>query len=229
MRFQHKSDGLHLATHRWTNVYLLTRGEESVLVDTGMDATGLKILHALDGHPPVQRILLTHAHFDHSGGAAALSAGLGVDVFAHPDDAALLRTGTWRRPGEGVPKWAEALFASMTPGKVMPLPNVRELTDAGPLNWPGAELFPLPGHSAGQVGFRLPRADGGSIWIVGDALMTLTGVSRPLGFESKSEGLASIRALAGRVAEGDLLCPGHGPPLRVSSVVQARLAKIATP
>ena len=95
-----------------TNCYLLEDEETrtAAVVDPGGE--GARILAQLkaDGME-LKLILLTHAHFDHTGGVAELCAALpGVPVYLHPADAALvgatcsppsarrrrpIRTGTW--------------------------------------------------------------------------------------------------------------------------------------
>ena len=75
-----------------TNCYLLEDEETrtAAVVDPGGE--GARILAQLkaDGME-LKLILLTHAHFDHTGGVAELCAALpGVPVYLHPADAALV-------------------------------------------------------------------------------------------------------------------------------------------
>ena len=77
----------------YINSYAFVDDDGSVtLVDCGLKRAPAKIVRALESigkHPrDVQRIVLTHAHFDHAGGASTMvdeTAVAGVDI--HADDA----------------------------------------------------------------------------------------------------------------------------------------------
>ena len=87
------------------NSYAFVDDDGSVtLVDCGLKRAPAKIVRALSaiGKRPsdVQRILLTHAHFDHASGAAQMvsqSSAQGVDV--HEADAGYIESGK-RAPGD---------------------------------------------------------------------------------------------------------------------------------
>ena len=75
-----------------TNCYLLEdeKNKLAAVVDPGGDAPRILSQAQADG-VEVKMILLTHAHFDHTGGVAELCASLpGVPVYLHPADAALV-------------------------------------------------------------------------------------------------------------------------------------------
>jgi hydroxyacylglutathione hydrolase len=80
---------LHLHTlslGEWsTNCYVLTWGQESLIVDPAAEAE--RILAAVAG-TTVQAILLTHAHFDHLQALAAVRQATGAPLGLHPADAA---------------------------------------------------------------------------------------------------------------------------------------------
>lgn len=94
---------VHLIPVGYTNAYALDGGDGVVLIDTGVDspenwdalASGLRGagLRLAD----VKLVLLTHAHFDHSGLAGRVRAETGARVLVHPDDIPLLsaRGGSW--------------------------------------------------------------------------------------------------------------------------------------
>ncbi len=92
----------------------------------------------------VRRVVCTHGHPDHAGGARAF-ADLGVEVFIHPADAANLEVGfadAVRRPSRG------RIFAAMTP----PLPHSTPLADGDVLPvLDGLEVIHTPGHTPGSV------------------------------------------------------------------------------
>lgn len=60
----------------------------NTLVDPGVDAFVLGEIHRLStgvGKEPVQQIIITHNHFDHSAGVAALKQAFGCRVLAYGD------------------------------------------------------------------------------------------------------------------------------------------------
>ena len=75
-----------------TNCYLLEdeASKTAAVVDPGGDALRILSQAQADG-VTIRLILLTHAHFDHTGGVSALRKALpDVPVYLHPADAALL-------------------------------------------------------------------------------------------------------------------------------------------
>lgn len=228
MRFQKIAEGLYQATRKATNVYLITRPDGSILIDTGEPSFAGAILQALKGFPPVRHILLTHAHYDHSGSAAALSEALDAPVLAHPAELDLLETGDWHRVQTPSPSvfgyLATYLVAYRFPDKVS-VPHRLEAIEGGHVL--DMETLALPGHSAGQIGFGLTGPDGIKAWIIGDAIMTAPGVREPILYEDRATGLASIADLAEAITEGDLVCPGHGKALRVDARFIQKLRRIS--
>lgn len=92
---------LSLWPFHYVNAYLVPGPEGLTLVDTGFSWNVRQILAALDGRA-VRRILLTHYHPDHVGGAAELSARTGATVHVHEDDLPFV---TRRKLIEGEPGW----------------------------------------------------------------------------------------------------------------------------
>jgi len=78
------------------NVYLVDAGLELVLVDTGCGPDAAEVFANVRaaGFPPekITKILLTHAHGDHSGGAAWIRAMTGAPIYAGAVTARALAT-----------------------------------------------------------------------------------------------------------------------------------------
>ena len=81
---------IHLIDGVNSNAYLIIEPAGLTLVDSGLPGSAEKILAYLRalGKTPSQlsRILLTHQHVDHVGGAAELASLSGAEVIAHPLD-----------------------------------------------------------------------------------------------------------------------------------------------
>lgn len=101
----------------------------------------------------VQRIVLTHAHNDHAGGAAALLRGTGVPgVTVHEDDAEYARRGSGppRDPRFSGPSWVQPL------GNVLsafpPVAVAETVADGDVLPVAGGlRVVHTPGHTPGHA------------------------------------------------------------------------------
>ena len=80
-----------LTTQLQTNTYLVLEGASAFVVDPGGRAKEIAEYAKKEG-AKIEAVLLTHAHFDHTGGVAELQE-LGAEVLLHRDDAALLTSG----------------------------------------------------------------------------------------------------------------------------------------
>lgn len=232
MRFREIADGLFQAGRKATNIYLITSEQNSILIDTGEPSFAPHILRALDGFPKVQHILLTHAHYDHSGSAAALSDHFEANVWAHPAEVALLKTGAWHRAQIPAPSLfghlMTNLIAKRFPDHVTPPNRLHPVQAPGTDPLLGLRTITLPGHCQGQIGFGLSCPDGSAAWIVGDVIMTSLGLREPILYEDRSAGLTSITRLAEALDGGDLVCPGHGKALRVDAGLIAKLRHLGS-
>lgn len=159
----------------YINSYAFVDDDGSVtLVDCGFKRAPAKIVSALAAigkHPrDVQRIVLTHAHFDHSGGASTMvnETGLnGVDV--HADDAGYVRTGT-RVPGDTA-STSGRIFARAPWGDFRATPVAQELVDGQTLDVAGGlRVIHTPGHTPGHISLLHP---GSGVLITGDSIFNM--------------------------------------------------------
>jgi glyoxylase-like metal-dependent hydrolase (beta-lactamase superfamily II) len=218
--------GVHRVDHAYVNWYAIEDGDELTVVDAGLPRSwsALERLLRLLRKPvsAVSALVLTHAHFDHTGFAARLQRR-GVPVLVHEADAGLL--GHPLRYQHEAPRsrylspgFARALGSMALAG--MPLTRgttpTATFADGDVLDVPGRPrvLF-TPGHTFGHCSLHLPEA--GTV-IAGDAIVTWDLYSQRLGPRIVAAGAtASIpEALdsLGRfeALEGDTLLPGHGDP-----------------
>ncbi|MDQ1248125.1 MAG: hypothetical protein QG597_2497 [Actinomycetota bacterium] len=161
----------------YINSFAFVEGDGSVtLVDCGIVKAPPKIvagLADLGKHPKdVQRIILTHAHLDHAGGAAAMVAASAANgVHAHIDDADFIRA------GEGAPGDAGSVvyrvYSRLITGRFAPVPVTTELTDGDVLDVAGGlHVHHTPGHTPGHVSLLHPET---GVLITGDAIFNFNG------------------------------------------------------
>ena len=104
----------------FVNVYAV-RGENGwVLIDTGLPLSSVRTLAWLkkqfgEGARP-EAILLTHGHFDHSGGVKDLVEKWNVPVYAHPNEMPYLRgRKSYPKPDASAGGGAMSLMAPLYP------------------------------------------------------------------------------------------------------------------
>jgi glyoxylase-like metal-dependent hydrolase (beta-lactamase superfamily II) len=185
------------------------RDDDSVtLIDTGAPGSGAEILSAVPG---VDRIVLTHAHVDHSGSAAELHQATGVPVLAGAGDAAAIRA------GEAVPlpvfeDWELPIYQRVSvglPDMAPPVPVGRDLADGDVLDFGGgAEVLAIPGHTEGSIAIHLPRH---GVLFTGDTIANVGSVMLGTFNQDRAQTVASFQRLAARDVE--TACFGHGEPI----------------
>lgn len=205
--------------------YLLAaEGRGWTLVDTALGLPGAEerwreVLAELDG--PVERIVLTHFHPDHVGGAADVAALTGAPVFQGRLDYEQC-LGAWDDPGvrdrvsrhmlaHGMPaSEVEAVCAHHD--RLVPYvhfardPDVLEPGD----RIDGWEVLHLPGHADGHL--SLLR---NGVLVAGDALLGDITPNVGLWPASSPDPLADYLGSLDRVVELDpvIALPGHGEPI----------------
>jgi hydroxyacylglutathione hydrolase len=170
-----------------TNCYIVRAGEdarEAVVVDPGYEG--------LRPDFDVKAILVTHCHWDHLGGIAALAEATGAPVYMPEREAAVLENPQAFYPGQPIRPYS---------------PDVRlqgdEIFEVAGVTF---ETLSVPGHSPGHVAY----ATDGAIFS-GDVLFA-GGVGRTdLPFGDWETLLQSIQALFERLSPDTVVYPGHGP------------------
>lgn len=201
--------GFSITHPRDCHAYLIMSEGDAILIDSGAGIETAPILAGIQesGAASVSRILITHAHADHSGGAAQLREALGATVHASPEVASYLRDGDAEKSGFAVMKG---------PGGYPEDYEFRscavdgELVDGQRLTVGAVEVevVATPGHSSGHLAFLLHRP-GGTDLFTGDAAFAQGRILlQDLWDCSVGESTRTIRRLAGLKPDG--LYPGHG-------------------
>jgi len=201
------------------NSFALVQDDGSVtLVDTGLKRAPARIvagLASIGKHPrDVTRIVLTHVHPDHAGGAAEMSRRTGAPVLVHGDDHGWARSGGIRGANDPSTRMGR-LFARAGDAKI-------EAFEPGPALMDG-QLLPVsggvrvvhtPGHSPGHISLLVEPS--GTL-ITGDALFNFRFLR---GARISPAFLCSDFAMTKRTAhrlgemEYEVAAFTHGPEIR---------------
>jgi len=211
---------IYLGPIPYTNAYLLTEGDELVLVDTGIPKRGhvfLKLLQSLGRKPfDVRHILITHHHYDHTGNLAWLSEKTDARTYVHPLDVAITRgdqappSPTKTGVGAKVIGW---IGARMMPERLPHVSISHELQDGEELPLSGGlAAIHSPGHTPGHTSFLWNRH--GGVLLTGDAAANMGRVGPPLSVYTEDDAAmrASVRKLAGFTFDKAVF--GHGNPVK---------------
>ena len=187
-----------------TNAYLVgeVESKQAVVIDPGFE--GEKIAAQAEARDwEIRAIWLTHAHFDHIGGGAALIAAVGhpLDIAMHPEDDWL-----WQENG------GAAMFGieGVEPG---PRPNI--VLAHGQKLMLGAHTFAVrhtPGHTPGHVSFY---AEGEATLFCGDVIFRNSIGRTDLPRGDFNTLIHSIQTQVFTLPDETLLLNGHGPETTV--------------
>jgi glyoxylase-like metal-dependent hydrolase (beta-lactamase superfamily II) len=149
------------------------------VLDMGVRQSGKKVLTALtaigSGPGDVTRLLLTHAHADHAGGAGVVARETGRGVGVHVDDAGFVAAGRVAPAGHRLGRLMATLSAS---GSFAPLQVEEELHDGQVLDVAGGlRVVHTPGHSPGHASY-LHEPSG--VLVTGDAIFNIRRLRWPV-------------------------------------------------
>jgi glyoxylase-like metal-dependent hydrolase (beta-lactamase superfamily II) len=160
----------------FVNGFML-RGDDGqvTLIDMGVAKSGPKVMAALksigSGPSDVTRLMLTHAHADHAGGAAYVAEQTGHEFGIHADDAAFARSG--KNPPRD-PRFRLGRLMTRTDKGFDAVPVAETLTDGQVVLFAGGiEVVHTPGHSPGHAAY-LHRESG--VLITGDSIFNVLGL-----------------------------------------------------
>ena len=200
------------------NMYLISDGEEYVLVDAGTRYIERRLLHELTSFfaaperagARLTAHALTHAHPDHQGASKVVCERFGAPLWCGEADAEKMERGVANSPDmQGLLGFLGRAWAGPA------YPVARRLCEGDLVA--GFRVIETPGHTPGHVAFW--REEDGSL-ILGDVLNgmnLLTGLpglnEPPAAFTADVErNRRSILAMA--ALKPALVCFGHGAPLR---------------
>jgi len=190
--------GSGLTDHADAAVYLVRFGDKAALVDagSGRDQPQLirNISECLGPNVQLEYLLLTHCHFDHTGGAQGVRDKYGCGIVAHELDAIYLESGDNRVTG------AVVYGARLEPFGVDIKLQGQESTFA--IGSGAVRAIHCPGHSPGSVVYTTD-IDGQLVLFAQD----LHGPIRSEWLSDEKQYLASLERVAN--LKPDLLLESH--------------------
>lgn len=212
----------------YVNGFMLRDDDGQVtLIDMGVASSGKKVIAALEsigsGASDVTRLMLTHCHPDHAGGAAYVSEKTGRPVDIHAEDADYVRSGT--QPPHDQTIFLGRLVDRLPAPKLARVTVGEELSDGQVVPFAGGiRVVHTPGHSPGHVSYL--HESSGTL-ITGDAIFNVLGRRWPMKFLCTS--FAMTKQTAHQLGELDYSVAAftHGPEIteRPREAIRAFLAK----
>ena len=199
-----KAGGLRVAVVEvgplMVNAYIVEEpsSKKAMVIDPGDD--GDAILREIRGRGlSVEKILLTHGHFDHVGAVRVLREKTRAPVHIHAEDAG--RMATARR---------QALMFGLSADDPPP-PDVL-VAEGDRIALGGHEFLVVhtPGHTPGCVSYL-----SGGLAFVGDLVFAGSIGRTDLPGGSHEQLLASVRGKIFVLPDDTVIFPGHGPPTTV--------------
>ncbi|MFC4411815.1 MBL fold metallo-hydrolase [Chungangia koreensis] len=150
------------------HVWLVVDDQGVTLVDTGMKYMTKGIMKAIGklNLGPLNRILLTHGHGDHTGAVTGIMEQCNVPVYAHEIEIPYLQ-------GDLVYPRRKKLEANLPKGLAKPLPTD---TEGNLVKIGGLTPYFTPGHSPGHVAYYHEEDQ---VLLAGDLFTSKKGELRP--------------------------------------------------
>lgn len=198
-----------LKLERFVNLFLIYGGKQIILVDSGVAGAETKIADylAATGRRPeeIRRLILTHSHPDHLGGAAAICRLTGCAVAAHPAELDWIEDTELQGTQRPVPGFRQLVGGPVRVDRRLAEGEIIALDELA------LEVLHTPGHSPGSLCLYLP---GDRVLISGDAV-PLPG-DLPI-FTDWTASMVSLERLQG-IAGVETLLSSWDQPRRRSEV-----------
>lgn len=203
-----------VVTHGEFDLHILTNGKfaqhgycvvhretaAAIVIDPGLE-TRSSLLALVGGGMRIERIMLTHGHFDHVGAVQPLCEALGLTADAHEGDRALIRQAQ--------------LYGIRWERKLIPVPKrVQYFSDERRWEWSGGIIDTIagPGHTQGSVSYHI-----GDMAFTGDTLFRQKVGPTFYPGADRAALIQSVERLLARLPGHVTLYAGHGRPWHVEA------------
>jgi glyoxylase-like metal-dependent hydrolase (beta-lactamase superfamily II) len=208
------AENIHIVPGVVGNSYLLVDSDGLTLVDTGIPGSAIKILNFIKrlgfAKRDLNRILLTHADWDHAGSLARLKRATGARVYASRYEAGAVASGRFPRSLKTDNLFYKPVFAlAESLGRVSPAHVDETLFDGQVLPvLDGMVVVDTEGHTPGHMSFFVPST---GILFSGDSILSrkdaLVGSHGSVTWNQEKANASVLKQLGLRAR---IVCAGHG-------------------
>jgi glyoxylase-like metal-dependent hydrolase (beta-lactamase superfamily II) len=208
------ASNIHIIPGVTAHPYLLVDPDGLTLIDTGIPGSASQILRYIKhlGYSPrdLNRILLTHADYDHAGSVAALKKATGARVYASLFEARAVATGQFPRSLKTDNPFVKPIFAlAERLGRIRPAHVDEHLSEGQVLPvLKGLRVVDTNGHTPGHLSFFAPAL---GILFSGDSIVSeknhLVGSHGAVTWNQVKADAAVRKQMALKVK---IVCVGHG-------------------
>jgi hydroxyacylglutathione hydrolase len=178
------------------SIVICTATNKAAIVDPGGDVEHLATILKKQGVTP-EKILLTHGHIDHAGGAAALAEKFSLPIEGpHEDDAFLLATLDEQGKAYGIPEARKVIPTRWLSGG--------DEVSVGDLK---LEVRFVPGHTPGHIIFIHHASQ---LALVGDTLFQGSVGRTDFPRSSHAQLMEAIKTQLLTLPDDYTILPGHG-------------------
>lgn len=219
---------IHIIPGVTAHPYLLVDSDGLTLIDTGIPGSAAKILGYIKrlGYSlrDLNRIILTHADYDHAGSLAALKKATGARVYASLSEARAMANGQFPRSLKTDNILLKPVFwLAERLGRISPAHVDEHISDGQVLPvLDGLFVVDTKGHTPGHMSFFAPSK---GILFSGDSILSvkdrLVGSHGSVTWDQAKADAAVLKQLALRAR---IICAGHGDVVMDGLV---RLLKLA--
>ena len=214
------ADGVFQFRAVGARVTVLTEPGDAILIDAGFPGSSRAINRGLSecglSLDRISRVVITHAHPDHSGGLAELAAAAAADfsIAVHHSEADIIEGITPAPNPLRLPFLASVAQPALDRLTGNPVPVDLRLYDGDLIPFPTElRVVHLPGHTPGSIALYMPQK---GIVIVGDALQYKFGwrlyPPAPGVTHSPEQAMRSLEKLL--ELDFHTICFSHFPPLQ---------------
>lgn len=203
------ADGIHWLKDRHVNIYVVEKGDNLILIDSGMNKKAKVIEGYLKTeleHRKVEKILLTHHHMDHTGGLFHMQQYFHPTIYSSEIDGQVI-SGERKAPKPNS-IFLKPLLYILTPFlKLKPIMGIQYVAEGESVD--DFSVFAFPGHTMGSLGFLKDN-----IMFGGDNAITnnnMVNHGNKTFAESIEDNYRSLKKLSRM--NFDMLLSGHGTPI----------------
>lgn len=188
MRIHKIRVGLHEA-----NCYIVSKANDAFIIDPGADSKKI-MTYIQKNRLIVHGIILTHAHYDHTGAASEIKAAYGCSIYAHKKEAAALSDPALNGSAETSKTVSVQADILLGEGDIIKYEDIE------------LEIINTPGHTEGSMCIKVKGAD---IIFTGDTVFCDDIGRTDLACGDEKKMMKTLKNKVCKWPEETIIYPGH--------------------